>query len=180
MRKLLAALLVLPLSAIAGTATLNWTAPTTNTDGSPINGAITYRVYGALQGQTKALIGTGTSPYVHTQVPTGTFCYAVTAVVTGAESAQTPEVCRVIPAPTPNPPTITAIAVVAGVTDNPVFKILADGSRSSAVAGFVTVGTACTGPVVFTYRGKSFRRVDPAAVKWWNTTATPDVAAACA
>jgi len=179
MKKLLIALM-LPFSAFAGTATLNWTAPTTNTDGSPITGALTYRVYGALQGSTKALIGTGISPYVHTQVPTGTFCYAVTAVVAGIESAQTPEVCRVIPAPTPNPPTITAIAVVAGVVDNPVFKILADGSRSSAVAGFVSVGTACTGPVVFTYRGKSFRRVDPASVKWWNTTRTTEVAAACA
>lgn len=173
------ALLLLPLSAFAGTATLTWTAPTTNTDGSAIAGAITYRVYGALQGQAKTLIGTGVSPYVHNAVPVGTYCYQVTATVGGVESARSTESCKVIPPAVPNPPTITTIEVVAGVGLSPAFRILAGGGRSTAVAGFVPAGKACVGDVAFTYRGKSYRRVNPADVKWWNTTQTTEVAAAC-
>ena len=168
--------------AYGGTATLNWVAPTTNTDGSAITGAISYKVYGAAQGSTKALLATVSAlTWQHTNAPNGTTqCYQVTATVNGAESARSVESCKLIPVPVPNPPTITTIEVVAGIGLTPAFKILADGSRSTAVAGFVPMGKACTGPVAFTYRGKSYRRVAPSDVKWWNTAASPDVAAACA
>lgn len=59
MKKLLAALLLLPLlascskfvpavhaqSATPGTVTVSWTPPTTNTDQSPITGTLTYAVW---------------------------------------------------------------------------------------------------------------------------------------
>ena len=181
MRKLYLLMLLLPFTAFAGTATLTWTAPTTNTDGSTITGPVTYKVYGALQGSAKALIASpAVSPFTHSAVPTGTFCYHVTAVVGTAESAPSNESCKVIPAPTPNPPVLVTVAVVAGVPVVPAYNVLASGARSAAVAGFVAIGKACSGAVVFTYRGKSYRRVAPTDVAWWQTTATPDVAAPCA
>ena len=85
-----------PPPPAVGTATLTWTTADTYTDGSAITEAVTYNVYGALQGQPKVLIGTGNSPYVHTAVPAGTFCYEVSAVVGGQEAAPSNEACKVI------------------------------------------------------------------------------------
>lgn len=119
MVKYLVALIALfPLSALAGSVTLTWTAPTKNTDGSNISGAVTYNVYGAIQGQTKVkLTATPISAltYTHNAATGGnTWCYTATSLVGGQESAQTAEVCGAVPAPIPNPPgNLTITSAVA-------------------------------------------------------------------
>lgn len=172
--------------AIAGTATVSWTNPTTNVDGSPIGTITGTRVeYGSCSGTafgTKAgeQTASGAATSIVITLPAGAYCFRAYTQTAAGESAASNVASKVIPAPLPNPPTITTIAVVAGVDHVPAFRILADGTRSTTVAGFVPVGTACTGPVVFTYRSRSYRRVDPSAVKWWQTSPTSSIAAACA
>jgi hypothetical protein len=100
---------------IPPTVAVSWTAPTTNTNGSTITGAITYNLY---------VGGTGVAPLVTVQqkgitlthvpatgvVPGTTMCFAVTAVVGGVESAQTTPVCTAI-TPTPGIPTKLTVGV---------------------------------------------------------------------
>lgn len=178
------ALIVAAIPANAGTATINWVAPTqyTNNQAIPAGTAITYRVYGGRQGQPKTAIGSTVAlTYTHATAPNGeTWCYAVTASVASVESAQTTEVCKAIPPLVPNPPTIVTVEVVAGINMTPLYRINADGSRGTALLGFVPVGTACAGPVVYRYRGRNYRRpADFSIVKWEATPPTMNAAAAC-
>lgn len=74
-----------------GTATLNWTPPTTNTDGTTLSGLAGYRVYygnssNALT-QTIQLAGAGLTSYVVQNLGSGTWYFAITAYTTsGVES----------------------------------------------------------------------------------------------
>lgn len=117
MRKLVLALfaavvaaLVFPAVAAAGNqAILSWTAPTTNTDGTAITGAVTYNVYqGTATALATAAVQTGltaTSVTVTAGLTDGaTVCWAVTAVAGGIESAQSATACKTFPAGTPNSP----------------------------------------------------------------------------
>ncbi len=92
MKKLSAVLLLILAVALAGpamaaTATLTWTAPTTNTDGTPLTDLAGYKVYvSATVDGTYALIGTvaaATTTYTDTvTVPNNTITrryYVVTA-----------------------------------------------------------------------------------------------------
>lgn len=106
--------------AVGQQATLSWTAPTTNTDGSAISGALTYNVYscpaGTVAGSaasacTQVAMGLATTTYTTAAFTVaGTFNYAVTAVETpsgasGMESALSNLVTALVTAPVPpNPP----------------------------------------------------------------------------
>lgn len=176
---MLALLLAVP-SAFAGTATITWNAPTTNVDGTAITAPITYKVYGAQQGTTKALLGAATAlTFTHTPPGGATWCYDVTASVGGLESAHSAEGCKMIPASPPNAPTNVTIAVVLGLNMAPVLPVAANGSRGSTLLGFVPVGVECTGTPAFTYRGKTWRRITGLPVKWWASTPTANAAAPC-
>ena len=76
-----------------GTATLTWTAPTTNTDGTPVTPLAGYTIYygtteGALS-QTVAVSGATTLTYEITGLTTGTWYFAVAAnAADGTQSAQ--------------------------------------------------------------------------------------------
>lgn len=168
--------------AYAGTVTLTWTNPTTRTDGTAVTVA-QVKVYRGATCSAQTVVATipAATTYTDTNVPAGTYCYAVSAVdANGLESAKSVTATAVVPVAPPNPPTgLSVTAVVAGLNMSPAYKILANGGRSSAVAGFVPAGTACSGAAAFTYRGVAYHRVDRAAVKWWNTTATDAVAAPC-
>lgn len=73
-------------------AVLSWVAPTTNTDGTPITGTLTYNVY------------QGLSPTI-TGLPDGaTVYFTVTAVEGGVESAKSNVVSKVFPPATPDAP----------------------------------------------------------------------------
>ena len=183
MKKLIALLAVLPTGVFAGTANLTWTAPTQNTDGSAITLPLTYKVYGGVQGAAKAVLATvSTLGYTDNAAPNGvTYCYQVSAVAGGQESAKTVEACKVMPPAVPNPPTnlTITVAVVAGINMAPVYKLTSNGKRSADPAGFVPVNVGCTGNVLFTYRGLSFRKVDYTQVQFWNVVASENVAAPC-
>lgn len=183
-----------------GFAALTWAPPTLNTDGSPLTNLAGYKiVYGttanALTQSLSTMVPSATS-YRLTPLVDGTWYFAVRAVTTGnaIESANSNVTSKVVAATLgavvgksvavtldtqPNAPTGLTVDVVTGAVTSPVFKILADGSRSSAVAGLIPSGKPCYGTVAFTYRGKSWKHVDPADVLWWNTTASPQVAGAC-
>lgn len=173
----------------AAIRTVNWTHPTTNTDGSALPLAQITRtvvVWGASPtALTNSKIVTGTATSTTIDLAPGTWYVGARSTANGNDSAVSQTVTVVIPQPTPNPPVVTVQAVVAGLNMSPAYKILADGSRSQVVAGFVPVGIACSGPVLFTYRKKGYRHVPRESVKWWNPSladvqSPPPVAAACA
>jgi len=178
--------------AQSGSATVNYAAPTTRVGGGALAASeiLGYRVeYGSCSGTafgvkagemtpTPATALTATVP----NLAPGTYCFRAFAKDQYGQWSDPSNVgTKTIPLPPPpSPPAIVTISVVAGVNISPAFRVLADGSRSSTVVGLVGTGATCSGPVLFTYRGKSYRRVDPAAVRWWATAPTTNVAAACA
>ena len=80
---------------------------------------------------------------------------------------------------TPPPTGPLVVAVVTGQNMAPVYRINVNGSRGDIVIGFVPVGTACLGPVVYTYRSNGYRRIEPGKVRWWGTASTTNAAAPC-
>lgn len=188
MKWVLSFALLLPAMSLAGTATATWTHPTTNTDGSvlPLAEITSTRVeWGTCSGTafgTKAGEVVVPAPAATTTInnlPAGETCFRAFTLANGNVSGPSAVQVKIVPAPTPNPPTFTTIAVVANANVAPAYKILASGARSDVLAGFVPTGRACTGNVVFTYRGVPFRKVARADVAWWGTTPTDNVAASC-
>ncbi len=118
----MASALLAACTSFAGTATLTWVNPTTNTDGSTLVLASVnvYRGTSATGPWTK--IGSATAPaggvvpefYTDATAADGaTEYYYVTAVGSdGNESAPSTIVSKLIPAPVPNPPTNLAVKSV--------------------------------------------------------------------
>lgn len=72
----------------SGTAALSWTAPTQNTDGTPIAQPVTYNVYYGTAANALTVKATvSTLAYTVTDLPSGTHYFAVSAVAGGEESA---------------------------------------------------------------------------------------------
>lgn len=93
-------------------AVLTWTAPTTNTDGTPITGTLTYNVYQGAKGAEGATpVQSGLSALTVTitagLVDGSTTCWQVTAVEGGQESVKSNEACKTFPPATPIAPTLT-------------------------------------------------------------------------
>jgi Fibronectin type III domain len=81
------------VAASTGTATLSWSAPTTNTDGTPVTSLTGYQIYyGTTQGaltDSASVSGAATTTYEVTGLAAGTWYFAVAAVAAdGTESAQ--------------------------------------------------------------------------------------------
>lgn len=150
MKKITLALLCsasfLPTLAFAADITVDCTPPTKNTDGSSITGgAITFNLYGALQGQPKQLLTAtplATCHSVRANVNPGTQCYEATAVVAGVESDHTGEACKLIAPPKPNAPGTPTLTVSASNTTAYKLRQSVDGMAMVAI-GTVTPGTAC-------------------------------------
>lgn len=173
----------------AAIRTVSWTHPTTNTDGSALPLAQitgTTVVWGTSStALTNSKLVTGTATSTTLDLAPGTWFVGARSMANGNSSAVSNIVQVVIPQPTPNPPVVTVQAVVAGLNMSPVYKILADGSRGSAVFGFVPVGTECSGEVVFKYRDRGYRKVSHGTVVPWNppladVRSPPPIAAPCA
>jgi len=102
-------------AAFSQTATVTWTAPTKNTDGSAITATLTYNLYQGVQGASLTKVQSGlasTSATVTTGLTQGTTqCFTVTAVVNAAESAQSTSACVAIAFPTPGVPTQITVVV---------------------------------------------------------------------
>lgn len=99
--------------------TVKWTAPTANTNGSPIAGAITYNLY-SISGSVASLISAGLTTVSSTRsnLNAGSPCYAVTAVVGGIESGLS-NTGTILVQDTPNPPgslTCTLVIPAGGGT----------------------------------------------------------------
>lgn len=175
--------------ADAAVRTFTWVHPTTNSDGSalPLSQITrTTLVWGAsATTMTGSKVVTGTATTTTLDLTPGTWFVAAKTTANGNDSPNSNVVQVVIPQPVPNPPTLSVVPVVAGLNMSPAYKILTDGSRSQIVSAFVPVGTACSGPIVFTYRSKPYRKVPNSVVRWWNPTladvrSPPPVAVACA
>jgi hypothetical protein len=87
----LAAFSIQVVATATGSATLSWTPPTQNTDGSPLTNLAGYRVYwGTSQGNYSGSVtvnNAGLSSYVVDQLTPATWYFAVTALnVAGVES----------------------------------------------------------------------------------------------
>lgn len=72
-----------------GTATLSWSAPIHNVDGSPITSLAGYRVYvGTAPGEYQGIdVGNTTSYRFHDLIPGTTYYFAVTAVDAGGNES---------------------------------------------------------------------------------------------
>lgn len=197
MRPMIALLLgfLLSTTSLAETGALSFTRPTSYVDGTALPPAsitgyeakcTSFAPSGGVSGPctyTPLIIpGTALNGVMTLTIPVvgGSACFTLETLTAVARSAPTNSVCKVFSAVPPNPPTNVTVAVVIGINVVPAYTILSSGARSSAVAGFVQVGVPCVGDAVFTYRGKSWRRVAQTDVAWWRTTPTVNVAAPCA
>ena len=74
-----------------GTATLSWTAPTKNADGSPITGLAGYHVYYGTDPnhftQTIKISGAASTKYVVNGLAAGTYYFAVSAYNTAGQES---------------------------------------------------------------------------------------------
>lgn len=94
---------------VTSAATLSWTAPTTNTDGSPLTDLSTFNIYQGTSpaGMTKvATVGASGGTYTTPVLQPGTYYFSVTAVnAAGAESTKSAVVSTTIsPPPIPKTP----------------------------------------------------------------------------
>lgn len=106
--------------AEAGTATPNWTAPSTKQDGTPLAAsAITrFEVEYSTSSTFAPLMGTVTAPGTATSVvipnlPTGTYYFRAFAVSVAGRSLASNVATKLIPDSVPNPPVLTTIEAVA-------------------------------------------------------------------
>lgn len=99
-------------SGVAPTATLTFTAPTQNTDGSAIKTPLTYNLYQGTSPSTLTKVSsglTGSPIAVSTGLASATTVYFALTVVdaNGTESVQSNAVCKSFPKSTPDTITIT-------------------------------------------------------------------------
>lgn len=103
------------LAQPSNTATITFTAPTLRSDGSPVEGAITYKLHQGLKGQSKSVVSTfsTTTATVTTGLLAGReYCWQVSAFETvdsiaGPDSALSNEGCKRFQVSPPAPVTIT-------------------------------------------------------------------------
>jgi hypothetical protein len=98
----LAAFSVAVQAVATGSATLSWTPPTTNTDGSPLTNLAGYKIYwGTSQGNytsSTTLSNPGLTSYVVTNLTPGTYFFVATALnAAGAESVFSSVASKTIP-----------------------------------------------------------------------------------
>ncbi len=82
----------------AGTVTLSWKAPTTNTDGTPLAGLAGYKIhYGTASGHYTATFTIGNVTQYAFALPAGTYYFAVSAYDTlGSESSFSNEAAKTV------------------------------------------------------------------------------------
>lgn len=153
LKALLALALLLPMAALAATANVTCTLPTTRTDGTalPASALASIKVYrattaaGTSTATALATIPATSCTYTDTTAPNAQVYYALSVVDTnGVESARTnPVSLNLTP---PSAPTNVAVTVLAA--DSTVFK------QRDSVDSFamVAVGTAPAGTVLMVDR----------------------------
>lgn len=148
MRLFLLAVLLLPLSVFAGTATPNWTAPTTKADGSPLapSAIIRFEVEYSTSATFSPLVGTATAPgtarSVVIDVPAGVYFFRAFAISSAGRSGPSNVATKLVPDSVPSPPTLTTVEAVAYELRDNWF-----GKRMVAV-GLVALDEPCGKPWV--------------------------------
>lgn len=139
----LVALLLMAGKVFAGSATVSWTAPTKNTDGSALTDLAGFRVYygsnPALLDQVAQAPGATTTSATINNLPEGsTWYFAVKAYNTrNAESALSAAASKSFTVP--NPPgnvTVASLGYVLELRANGVYRLVRNGS--------VPLGIPCT------------------------------------
>jgi hypothetical protein len=223
-----------PTPVWTGDMVLAWSAPSVNTNGTPIVPPLSYRV--TINGVAVSTVST--LSYTASGLPAGQHCATVATISAGGTGPESLAACTTLAPPATNvcttpqpaaetqtvacpagttgswtqtrtysaaafpacwtasawtptsapagscvaipPPPVAVVApVVAGQNMAPVFGITGTNTRGTTVLGFVPVGRACTGPVVYTYRGQGYRRFTSADALWWQSTPTTAAAVAC-
>lgn len=196
MKQFIAIFALLPALAVAGSATVSWSLPTLNDDGSTIAATGTTSLASTRVEYFQCASAASTWPASPAQVTVavpGTsatipaltegllYCFrARVATVGGVFSLYSNVATKLIPVPTPNPPTNLTVAVILGSLQSPVYGVLADNSRSSVVYGLIDAGKPCGATALFTYRSRTWREVAKGDVlKWSGVTLPSRVAAPC-
>jgi hypothetical protein len=173
-----------PTPTVTGEATVSWGVPTQNADGSAFTNLAGFRVYRGTSADaldTFVSVGAAARTHTFTGLPAGTWYFALTTLNTSGEESRKSGTVSTVVTGTPPPPPVTplVVAVVPGLSMSPVFGITSTGTRSTTVLGFVPVGKPCTGSVVYSYRGLSYRRFTSSDAVWWQSAATTNAAVAC-
>ncbi len=148
MKRLMLLLCLLPLFAWAGDATLSWTAPTQNTDGTPLTDLAGYTIYGGTvaggpYGDVSISISNpSTTTFVVPGLAEGaTYYFVVTAFNSASpvqESDFSNEASKLIPPLVPDPPTMLTVA------DLTVYNVVEQKDKFVLLAaGTVPAGTTC-------------------------------------
>lgn len=98
--RLCASILILALPNVSSAlewnqAQLTWTLVNSYDDFSPILVPVAYRIYAANKGATKTVVTTvSTNSALRSNIPAGTWCWQIAAVVGIVEGAKSEEVCK--------------------------------------------------------------------------------------
>ncbi len=180
-----------------GTATISWTAPTANTDGSSLTDLSGFKVaYGTSStslGTVQAVNDAKATSATVAALASGTWYFAVRAVTSGGvESANSPVVQKTIASasaaktvaitinaatPPPPPPPATTLKT----TNTRVYQVVfVNGVRSRGTqVGTIAIGKPCD-PTYQLVSGSSYFAVNKADVKFTQTATSQHVIARCA
>lgn len=178
---------------VRGSASLSWTAPTRNTDGSPLTNLSGYRLhYGTVATdlvQTVQLASPTTTSYTITNLTDGTWHFGVRALASdGAESALSNIVSKQVAATTETHASTRTVTVtrpqpeppVLQVADPRVFNATPDYSllafRAGKQYGTVALGTPCDEAKPVT---GGWYPVPSSAVRWASSARTAYPVAKC-
>ncbi len=179
MKRLLLLLYLLPGILFAGEATLTWTAPTQNTDGSPLTDLAGFKIYlGQVQGGPYPVSVDIADPTATTFTVPGlteglTYYFVSTAYNSASpvqESDFSNEVTKLIPPLVPAPPTMLTVQNLL------VWDILKEDDHFKFLGvGTVPGGTACD--PTQTVNGRYVVPND--LVEWFGNVQPPVVVADC-
>lgn len=144
----------------AGTAFLQWAAPTANTDGSPVATPLSYRVFWGCGAQTGYPASSGLieePSYTATGLPDGSLCRFVVAAIDrfGISSAHSNEATKLIPGPSLAPPGKPSVVITWAATPPGPDVTVSLGSFASSTNGTtdrtasVTIGANTKGILAF-------------------------------
>lgn len=109
-----------PPTVPSGTLTLQWNAPTQNTDGTPLTNISAYNIYQGPSATTLVKVSSVTGQslsYTTPPVAVGTYYFAVTAIdSSGTESDPSATVSGTLNTVTPGKPTNVTVTVNIGAT----------------------------------------------------------------
>ena len=183
---LLLVFLSLATVAYAGEATVSWTNPTTNTDGSAIPatgpgsltgtrvewGSCSGTAFGTKAGEVS--VAAGVSSVVVPNLAPATYCFRAFSKNTyNVESAASNVASKAVPPPVPNAPIVVTVTTA-------VYDMTSKGGIGRVV-GKIPRGTECVGDVIKTYaNGTTWYEVPRSAVTLTGAPRSEKLVSRCA